>query len=35
MVHIAKTIRGPEWKTLTIPRGKSQDFNANPTGQRA
>ena len=35
IVHIAKTIRGSEWKTLSIPRGKSQEFNANPKGQRA
>jgi len=35
IVHIAKTIRGADWKTLTIPRGKSEQFNANPKGQRA
>ena len=34
IVHIAKTIRGADWKTLSIPRGKSQEFNRNPTGQR-
>ena len=35
IVHIAKTIRGNDWKSLTIPKGKSQEFNANPKGQRA
>jgi hypothetical protein len=35
IVHITKTLRGSDWKTLTIPRGKSQEYNANPTGQRA
>jgi uncharacterized damage-inducible protein DinB len=34
IVHMAKTLRGPDWKTLTIPRGKSQEYNANPVGQR-
>jgi hypothetical protein len=34
IVHIAKTLRGSAWRTLTIPRGKSQEYNANPTGQR-
>jgi hypothetical protein len=34
IVHIAKTLRGDDWKTLSIPRGKSQEFNARPTGQR-
>jgi hypothetical protein len=35
IVHIAKTIRGNDWKTLSIPRGTSQEFNLNPKGQRA
>ena len=35
IVHVAKTIRGNDWKNLSIPRGKSQDFNLNPTRQRS
>ena len=34
IVHIAKTLRGKAWKTLTIPRGKSEEFNRNPAGQQ-
>ena len=34
IVHIAKTLRSSDWKALTIPRGKSQEYNANPKGQR-
>ena len=29
IVHIAKMIQGPDWKSLTIPKGKSSDFNAD------
>ncbi|MGI9103952.1 MAG: DUF1572 family protein [Terriglobales bacterium] len=28
IVYVAKHIRGGEWKTLSIPRGKSEEFNA-------
>jgi Protein of unknown function (DUF1572) len=28
MIFLAKHLRSNEWKTLSIPRGKSQDFNA-------
>jgi hypothetical protein len=34
IVNIAKTQLGSDWKTLTIPRGKSQEYNADPKGQR-
>ena len=27
IVYIAKAIRGPEWETLSIARGKSREFN--------
>jgi Protein of unknown function (DUF1572) len=32
IIFLAKHLRSSEWKTLSIPRGKSQDFNA--TAQR-
>ena len=28
LVFLAKHLRGPQWKTLSIPRGKSEEFNA-------
>jgi hypothetical protein len=28
LVFLAKHFAGPEWKTLSIPRGKSEEFNA-------
>jgi hypothetical protein len=28
MVFLAKHFRSSEWKTLSVPRGKSKDFNA-------
>jgi hypothetical protein len=28
IVFLAKHLRGPQWKTLSIPRGKSEEFNA-------
>jgi hypothetical protein len=28
IVYLAKHFSGGQWKTLTIPRGKSADFNA-------
>src|SRR5215510_3087682 len=30
IVILAKTFRGREWKSLSIPRGKSQEYNQNP-----
>jgi len=29
IVHIGKMLRGDAWQSLSIPRGKSQDFNAD------
>ena len=29
IVHIGKMLRGEHWNSLSIPRGKSQDFNAD------
>ena len=34
IVYLAKSFRGSEWKYLSIPPGKSAEFNRNPTGQR-
>jgi hypothetical protein len=28
IVFLAKHFRGPEWKSLSIPKGKSEEFNA-------
>ncbi len=28
IVFLAKHLKGPEWKTLSVPRGKSEEFNA-------
>jgi hypothetical protein len=30
IVFLAKHLRSSEWKTLSIPRGKSEEFNARP-----
>ncbi len=30
IVFIAKAILGDNWKTLTIPKGKSEEYNKNP-----
>jgi len=27
IVYIGKMIKGSDWKSLTIPKGKSSDFN--------
>jgi hypothetical protein len=35
MVYLAKAFRGSEWKYLSIPPGKSQEYNQNPIHQRA
>jgi hypothetical protein len=28
IIFLGKLVRGPEWKTLSIPRGKSAEYNA-------
>jgi hypothetical protein len=28
VLYVGKHLRGPEWKVLSIPKGKSQEFNA-------
>jgi len=30
IVYISKTIVGKEWKSLSIPKGKSEEYNRNP-----
>jgi len=35
IVYLAKTLRGPEWQYLSIPPGKSAEYNQNPTLERA
>lgn len=35
IVHIAKAIRGPEWRYLSIPPGQSEAYNRNPAMDRA
>lgn len=30
IVYLAKSHRGPEWQTLSVPRGGSAAYNANP-----
>ena len=34
IVYLAKSFRGSEWKSLSIPHGKSDEYNRNPTGQK-
>jgi hypothetical protein len=34
IVYLAKLIRRTDWKTLSIPRGKSEDFNRRPLEER-
>jgi len=34
IVFLGKLLRGAEWKTLSIPRGKSAEFNAMRPGDR-
>ena len=29
IVLLARRLRGAEWKSLSIPRGKSEEFNAS------
>jgi proteasome lid subunit RPN8/RPN11 len=33
IVFIAKAAAGPEWTSLSIPKGQSATYNQNPTGQ--
>jgi hypothetical protein len=34
MVYLAKSFRGREWNYLTIPPGKSEEYNRNPTHEK-
>jgi hypothetical protein len=34
MVYLAKAFRGTEWNYLTIPPGKSEEYNRNPTHEK-
>ena len=33
IVYLAKALRGPDWKYLSIPPGGSEAYNRNPTGE--
>lgn len=35
MVYLAKSLRGAEWGSLSIPRGRSQSYNQNPGFEHA
>jgi uncharacterized protein DUF1572 len=35
IVYIAKSLRGNQWKFLSIPPGQSDAYNQNPTSERA
>jgi hypothetical protein len=35
IVYIAKSLRGGEWKFLSIPPGQSDAYNRNPTMEKA
>jgi uncharacterized damage-inducible protein DinB len=35
IVFIAKSLRGSDWTYLSIPPGKSDEYNRNPTGEHA
>jgi hypothetical protein len=35
IVYLAKHFAGPGWKTLTVPRGKSAEFNAKVSSGKA
>jgi uncharacterized damage-inducible protein DinB len=35
IVYIAKALRGSEWTYLSIPPGKSDEYNRNPNGEHA
>jgi hypothetical protein len=34
IVYLSKSLRGSEWKCLSIPLGASDQFNQDPVGQR-
>ena len=34
IVYLAKTFRGSGWDSLSIPLGKSEEYNRHPTGQK-
>jgi hypothetical protein len=34
MVFLAKELRGPDWRTLSIPPGGSSAYNRNPVGEK-
>jgi len=34
IVYVAKLLRGGEWRSLSIPRGKSEEFNRRALGER-
>lgn len=34
IVYVAKALRGPDWKYLTIPPGQSAEYNQNPKHER-
>ena len=34
VVYLAKSFRGSGWDSLSIPLGKSEEFNRNPTSQK-
>ena len=33
VVYVAKHLAGPSWKTLSIPRGRSRDYDVTKTGE--
>jgi uncharacterized protein DUF1572 len=35
IVYVAKALRSGDWKYLSIPPGKSVEYNLNPTGEHA
>jgi hypothetical protein len=35
IVYLARSVRGPEWKYLSIPPGETEAYNRNPTRERA
>jgi hypothetical protein len=33
IVYLAKHLAGPSWKTLSIPRGRSRDYDVSKAGE--